>query len=271
MARARIVLCAVGPLALAFVSLAPSRAQATEVHQCVQAAEIGQRLRDKEMLKAARGEFITCASDACPAVVRQECVRWLADVDERLPRIVVRATDAASHDLSDVRVSIDGVLAQERLDGRRLEIDPGQHTLRFERGDRVGGARSAPIDKQILVREGEKNRFVDVVLDDGDKAARPEAPRAAGKPFPLLGAVFAGVAVLGGVGFAYFAASGQSDVDHLRTTCAPRCAPGDVDSAKTKILVANVSLGLGVLAAGAATYFFFFAPDPATVTVGARF
>jgi hypothetical protein len=243
MGRARTVPSAAGPLAsalaLALVSLAPSRAQATEVHQCVQAAEIGQRLRDKEMLKAARGEFITCASDACPAVVRQECVR---------------------------------VLAQERLDGRRLEIDPGQHTLRFERGDRAGVGRSAPIDKQILVREGEKNRFVDVVLDDGDKAAPPEAPRAAGKPFPLLGAVFAGVAVLGGVGFAYFAATGQSDVDHLRTTCAPRCAQGDVDSAKTKILVANVSLGLGVVAAGAATYFFFFfAPDPATVTVGARF
>jgi hypothetical protein len=247
--------------ALVVASLAAD-ARASEVHACVQAAEQGQRLRDKDQLKTARREFITCARDVCPAVVQKECVRWLADVDERLPRIVIRATDPAGQDVSDVRVSIDGEPAQERLDGRRLEIDPGQHLLRFER------AGAPPVDKQLVVREGEKNRFVDVVLEGKEAAAPPP-----GQPrrWPVLGTVLAGVAVLGGAAFGYFAASGQSDVDHLRATCAPRCAQGDVDSARTKIVVANVSLGVGVLAAGAATYFLFFAPEPGGVTVGGRF
>ncbi|HEY8077727.1 MAG TPA: hypothetical protein VIF62_26555, partial [Labilithrix sp.] len=154
---------------------------------------------------------------------------------------------------------------------RHLDLDPGPHTLRFERAGR------APREMKVLVREAERNRFVDVVLGDAPaaKPERPPAPTAEEKPFPVLGAVLAGVAVLGGATFAVLAASGSSDVSHLRSTCAPSCSASDVSSAKTKIIVADVALGVGILALAGAGYFLFIAPagpsGSAGVTVGSRF
>jgi hypothetical protein len=256
---------ALGCVALGVVLVAPRAAAApTDVHECVTAAERGQRLRDKLLLKPAQGEFISCARDVCPGPVKSECTKWLADVSDRIPSIVVRATDGAGHDVTDVRVFVDDAPAQERVDGRRLEIDPGPHRIRFERSS------FPPKTIEIVAREGEKNRFVDVAI--GAEAPPPPPPpppkRPHDRPFPVLGAVLAGVAVLGGASFAFFAATGQSDVDHLRATCAPRCAPSDVSSARTKIIVANVSLGVGIVAAVSAGYFLFVAPAPSADSAG---
>jgi hypothetical protein len=245
---------------------AAAAAAPSEVHECVAASEKGQRLRDKLQLKDAREQFLACARESCPGIVRTECSKWLADANDRLPNVVVRATDGAGHDVVDVKVFVDDALAQEKVDGRRLELDPGPHKLRFER------AGIAPKSVDIVAREGEKNRLVDVVLGDAT-AATPPTPPPKETPhessFPVVGAVLAGIAVLGGVGFAVLAASGQSDVDHLRSTCAPRCASSDVSSARTKIILANVSLGVGIVALAGAGYFFFLAPSASPSSAGA--
>lgn len=254
--------------AIALLLVTPAAAAPSEVHECVAASEKGQRLRDKLQLKDAREQFLACARESCPGVVRTECSKWLADANDRLPSVVVRATDGAGRDIVDVKVFVDDALAQEKVDGRRLELDPGPHKLRFERA----GTAGKTVD--IVAREGEKNRFVDVVLGEAaPPTTTPTVPPPKEKPhessFPVVGAVLAGVAVLGGVGFAVLAASGQSDVDHLRTTCAPRCASSDVSSAKTKIILANVSLGIGIVALAGAGYFFFLAPSASPSSAGA--
>ena len=55
-----------------------------------------------------------------------------------------------------------------------------------------------------------------------------------------------GMAVAGGGVFAYFATSAQSAAQSLRATCAPNCNPADVSAIRTKEIVANVALGVGL-------------------------
>ena len=57
-----------------------------------------------------------------------------ADVERRLPSIVVRATDG-HHDVVDGKVYLDKELVQDRVDGRRIELDPGPHIIRVVRAD----------------------------------------------------------------------------------------------------------------------------------------
>lgn len=155
----------------------------------------------------------------------------------------------------DVRVFVDGELVQQKLDGNRIEIDPGERTLRFERGS------EPPIAKRILAREGEHNRPIDVVLGEPEKPApkplKPEQPaKVTRHDTPIVPIVLAGVGLVGIGGFAFFAGTGKSDLDDLRSTCAPVCKQSDVDAAEQKILIGNISLGVGIVALGVAAVLF---------------
>jgi hypothetical protein len=71
--------------------------------------------------------------------------------------------------------------------------------------------------------------------------------------------------VLGGVGvaalgsFAAFGILGKNQLATLHETCGAThtCAEADVDAARTKLIVADVSLGVSVVALGVATVLFF--------------
>jgi hypothetical protein len=63
-----------------------------------------------------------------------------------------------------------------------------------------------------------------------------------------------GAAALGS--FAFFALTGKSDENDLRDSCSPNCPESDVDSVRTKYLVADISLGVGIASLGAATWLF---------------
>ncbi len=69
--------------------------------------------------------------------------------------------------------------------------------------------------------------------------------------------VLSGVGLLGGVGFAYFGLTAKSDLDDLRRTCAPTCGSSNLAAARQKALFADISLGVGVVALGAAAWVFF--------------
>jgi hypothetical protein len=49
---------------------------------------------------------------------------------------------------------------------------------------------------------------------------------------------------------------GKSQRDDLRDSCAPSCPEDDVGSVRTKLILADVSLGVGVVSLGVATYLF---------------
>jgi len=83
-------------------------------------------------------------------------------------------------------------------------------------------------------------------------AAEPVAPAVepAGRsrtiPLVLVGWVVIGVA-----GFAVFGALGRGEESDLKQDCAPQCSDQQVSSVRTKYLVGDISLGVGVLALAA--------------------
>lgn len=231
-------------LALSLGLVAPM-ARAETTHECVEAAHEGQRLRDGGKLSSARDAFLTCSVPACPSVVRESCERWLGEIEPRLPTIVVGARDDAGNDLYEVGVSIDGRELATRLDGRSIAVDPGPHELVFQ------AHGFAPVRQFIVAREGEKVRHV-VALFGASPPATREPPRRR-DPAPLVIAGAAGA--LGLSGFAVFGLWGSRDRDQLAETCAPTqtCRSADVRAARTKLIVADASLLVGIAGAGVFT------------------
>ncbi|MCC6646093.1 MAG: hypothetical protein IT374_11045 [Polyangiaceae bacterium] len=226
---------------------------------CVEAHGDGQAQRKAGKVLAARDRFLVCADEACPAVVRKECLAWAQEVDGEAASFVVDASldDAQT---SAVVVSIDGRIVARQLDGRPITADPGPHALRFE----TTGAPA--IEQQVTLLTGEKHRRLPVAFrrqpatpsPATTPSAAPDAPLVAVSPAPSRSAlplVFGGVGAVGVAGFAYFglaASRKKSDLDDRG--CKPACPRGDVDAVKRDYLFANVSLGVGVLGLGVATY-----------------
>jgi hypothetical protein len=242
-----------------------ARAQAQppgKAAECVAATERGQAKRDEGQLVASRAEFLACGGESCPAVVRRECVRWLAEVDARIPTLVVSVADSNGKDVAAAEVSLDGVRLPAAGLGRAFSLDPGPHVLR------VTGKKVDPIEERIVVRERERERVVKLVLRSLEPPpARPASglvtvPRK--RTVPALSWVLGGVAVLGGAGFAYFWARGMNEVSDLRGSCSPYCTASQIDDARSPLTVARISGGVGIAAALAAVTVYFLQPTTTT-------
>ena len=238
------------------LTLLTERAWADATHACVTDSYETQRLRDEGKLIEARTRALECSREACPQVIVSECVRWLSEIEARLPTVVLAVRDEERIDLPRARIFLDGTPLVNELDGRPVAVNPGAHTFRFEHDGRVA-ARS------VVVLEGEKNRILEVVLDSrgerGDARALSPTGRAAQRErAPLWPALLTGGIGIAGLGtFAFFGATGQVEKDRLAGGCAlsRTCNPDDVDSARTKLLVADIALGVSIVARGAAAYF----------------
>lgn len=232
----------------------PARADDV-THTCVQDAHEGQRARDAGRLREARDAFARCRADRCPAVVRESCEGWATEVEARLPGLVLGARDPAGADLTDVRVAMDGAPLAASLDGRAVDVDPGPHELSFEAPGRV------TVRLRVLVREGERVRSVVAVLPPRDAAPEPTPPRPSLVPLVVTGSV----AAAGFTTFAVLGLVGQGERRDLERTCATSrtCAPDDVTSARTKLLVADVGLVAGLAGAGAFAVFALLRPSSA--------
>lgn len=261
MRRPRLILLGLG---LGFLASSPGTARADRTDACIDASVRGQELRDQSKLVAARAAFLACGTLACPRLLRTECAGWLADVEARTPSIVIGATDEAGHDTAEVKVTLDGAPFLARLEGQATAIDPGAHVLRFERAGRP------VVEQNVILREGERRRAITVSfapspsLGRKDEPLAPAAPAAgAGLARPVAVAALGGLALASGVTFAVLGLGATSDAESLRATCAPACAVSDVDAVRRKEIGANVALGVGVLAAGAAAVLIFTWPAPA--------
>jgi hypothetical protein len=129
---------------------APARA---DVDACIHAANAGQKLRDSGSYLRAREQFIACAAAECPGEIRKGCVGWLAELEKITPTVVFAAR-SRGNEVSDVRVSVDGASLGERIDGKPVPLDPGEHRFRFERAD------EPPIEMTAVIVAGEKDRLI---------------------------------------------------------------------------------------------------------------
>ena len=240
--------------------LAPAAHAGETAEACAAASEAGQLLRMQARLKDARAQFMTCVKDECPGVVKKDCARFLADLDEAQPSIVLGARDQAG-DLVDVRVSFDDVRVTTRLDGKALTVDPGEHRLRFEADGHV------PAELTVVIRIGERNRLVSVVLPVAAAAtppAPPPPPRDRRSPAFALVMGGVGVAALGT--FAAFGLAARNDVQRLRDHCGTHCTDDEVSPARRKALIADVSLGVALVSLSLSTWAFVrLGDEPARV------
>lgn len=244
-------------IVLAIVVLAPyARA---DVDACVDGADRAQQLRDQGKLVRAREELIACAGAACPGAVAKQCAKWLHDVEEELPSVSLRVRSSKGTDIADVAVTLDGEARDGGLDGRPIVLDPGPHRFTLKSGD-------ASAEASIVVRAGERNRLVDVTLvvpETSVVVAPPPPPPVAEERsafrFPWTAGVFIGVAVASFVGTGVLVGVANSDVVTLRSSCAPTCAASDVDSARAKLVAANVTFGVGIASVALATIFLVVA------------
>lgn len=260
MAPRRLLSALIGA-ALVAAPLANAQAAPTDSEVCASAAEEAQNLKKDGKLTAAREKLIVCARPVCPAFVKNDCTKWLDDVEKSLPSVVIKAVDGKGKDLTQVRVTVDGTVVTNKLDGRAILVDPGEHQVKYE------SEGAAPVTDTVLVRQGEVNRILSVTFGAAAPAApaapppgpaapqpEPERPASGGKSVPTASWILGGAGLVAvGVG-AVFWASGKGDHSDMESGCAKTqtCPKEDVDAAKTKLMIGDVAVGVGVVAIGAA-------------------
>lgn len=241
---------------------------------CITAHAAGQREAKAGHLRLATQLYTTCGSDeTCPSQLLQECAELLRSVQQTMPTVIFMVIDEKGEDVSAVKVFSTDELIVDGLDGRAVQIDPGKHRLRLL-------LRSGEVlNSDVLIREGEKNRLIQVSVKGTHEEPVPGPERRATKPAPApspppavassvapaeqrtLPAVFwlaSGAAVVGlGVGTT-FAILGKSEKNTL-SDCAPYCGAdmrGTYDNLKRDYLVADIGFVSSAVATGVATWLF---------------
>jgi hypothetical protein len=237
-------------------TLAPASAQADDKAACLAAASTGQSLRDQGKLVEAREQFRRCAAQGCPQMVVQDCGTWLSDLEKNLPTVVVTAKDGSGNDLVDVKVTLDGQPLLTKLTGEAIPLDPGPHSFHFET------ATGTRVDRQVLVKQGDKNQEVAAVLGAPPAAPAPVAPASSSSsatPAPAspasspssawrtTGWVLGGLGVVGmGIG-TVFGIISMNDKNSAHCDSNNFCDPGPLDSGRSAATGADV----GFIAGGA--------------------
>jgi hypothetical protein len=247
-------------LAVSSVLVLPANARAAppEKTACAAAYERSQELRASGKMRAAQETLVQCADPACPGFIQTDCTQWLVEVQRDTPTVVFAARDQRGEETVHVTISVDGAVLVTELDGQAVALDPGLHTFRFE----LPGA--APVEQKYLIRQGQKARVIEASfaprggdLPDSSpyvgpppavavSVSEPEAPPANKAPLRPYAYIAGGIGVAGVVGFAVLGAVGKSREHHLRDTCGDTCNPSDVDAVRTKYILADISLGVGI-------------------------
>jgi hypothetical protein len=238
-----------------------SVAAAAESTTCTDSYEKAQEEKVAGHLNAALVHLKNCIAPSCPKFVRDDCVRWMDQTESALPTVVF-AVRREGKDLTDVQVSCDGKPLLSSLDGKAVPVDPGLHDFRFN----VPGRD--PVQRQTIVREGERNRIIEVEFGsprqvdvspkstadaDAGLLAKPGERGVVARYLPYG---MAGLAALGAAGFALFAIEGSNQKGELERSCSPYCRASQVDDVKTKYVLADTCLAVGIVSAGVATYLF---------------
>jgi len=238
---------------------APAEAAPEDRELCASTALDAQASRDEGKYRRAREQLLVCARDVCPAPIKRDCLDWLSQLENIAPTVVFTAKDGAK-DVVDAKVYVDGALVTEHLDGKPIPMDLGQHVFKFDYNGQIK-------EETVVIGAGQKGRNIGFTFGSSAPAGgstssgnpeRGEGGSERGSIVPAIVVGSIGVVALGS--WAIFGLGGTSDVDTLQK-CRPRCAEEDVDSARTKLIIADISLGVGLVALGVATYMFLTRPQ----------
>jgi hypothetical protein len=229
--------------------------------ECIQAATDGQTLRRNEKLLDARQQMLLCSRPVCPEIVRTHCARWLAEIEQSTPSLIVRAQDSTGADLPDAKLTVDGQAAP--LGGKPLMLDPGNHVVVIEM---TNGSRT---ETKVVLQPGELSRELVVQLPHSLPAPKPLAPSEAA-PTPdgpvrtaafhdrAAGRIPAGAWILAGVGAVglglggYFYYQANNQFSQLLQACSPHCTVQQTAEGRNDLAVSQVSFVAGGAALAAA-------------------
>jgi hypothetical protein len=257
-----IGLWALGFLCVAIASQPTARADSSKA--CAEAYEKAQEERKAGHITAAIEQLTRCAAQECPSFVRKDCIQWMTDAESTQPTVVF-AVHRDGVEVTEVQVLMDGRVLARAIDGKAVALDPGPHLFSFRAPD---GTFS---ERRFIIREGERNRLIEIELVAKAPARVPspqvevpaqnvEPPRDDPKSVPpgrsWLPYGLAGVGALGISGFAAFGIWGRSQKNHLESTCSPFCQSSQVDEVRTKYIMADTCLAVGLVSLGFAVYYF---------------
>jgi hypothetical protein len=240
-------------LALAVIfAAAPAAADA---QSCIAQNDDAYRLRSEGRLLAAREKLAACASADCPQIIAKECSRLLDTVTRDIPSVVLRVRNSRGADATNFELTVDGRPSDAARRGLPLSLDPGPHRFR------VRFANGAELEHEVVLVVGEQRR--EVVLDAPRSNEAEDSTDRATSSTPWTFYALAGTGVVALGSFTLFALRGRDKENDLETGCAPLCAQDDIDAMRRDYLIADISLGLGILALGAAGFVLMDAQDEA--------
>jgi hypothetical protein len=267
----------------ALLATLPAGADPTK-HECVAANDAGQELRRAGKLHEARARYASCVATSCPRLVRADCAKRLDEVEKALPTIVFEVKDGAGADVTDVRVAMDGTAFADRLAGTAIAVDPGDHRFLFQ-------AEGMPdTEREIVVRESEKNRHERVVLaarerlpgDSSQRTAqttaevapqRTAADAQRGRGQRVSGLVLAGAGAVGLVVGGAFGLVASSTYDRASPGCRAQTSgcslsdQSDSTTAHAQALVSTVGFVAGGVLLATGMVLYLAAPKGGLVAV----
>ena len=259
---------ALGFATAALIAIAPRASFADdasipdETRECAAAYEMTQRQQQKSELIDALESAERCARPSCPALLKDECVKWAADLRPKLPSLVVRVRGADGCAQTSAKLDVDGNTRKHpRLDA--LLVDPGVHEVKVT--DPVSHETKT---QRINFAPGER-RDIDVDFASSEVVcADGSVQTPVGRVSKLtlaLGAAGAGL-VLAGATVGLIGASKRADLDE----CRPGCSRERIDEVRPFFLVGDTLAGFGLLALGAAVVTYFAADSKVAASAGPR-
>lgn len=216
--------------------------------ECVAAYKDGQLHRKNGELIEARASLRICSATACPDVLRRDCVPWLAQVSSSIPSLLVSVSGSDGRAIVAPNISLDAQAVTPSSDGS-IETDPGAHLLHVEADGYQATAQA------VKLRAGDRGTKILITLAPIPKPVVPSS-----RPLPIAAIAFTAVGLAGVASFATFGLIGDAAKSGLEA-CKPACAPSRVDEVKRDYVIADVSLGVGAIFLGLATYSFLTRSD----------
>ncbi len=227
--------------------------------ECLAATESSVKLGNDHKLRAERAQLLVCSAASCPKDIRKDCASQVEAVSAQIPTIIFDAKDASGADINAVKVTMDGEVLAERLEGTALSIDPGEHAFAFET------AGQPLVTRKLTIQQAQKDRHERITFGTIPPAPSPNtvptpsvqestsepvaAPISHGRR--TAGWVIGSVGLAGlGAGIALWAiASGKRSDCNSRGGCPTTT---DLDNYNSATSLLNASYGL-LIGGGVAT------------------
>lgn len=229
----------------------PDASETQAPEQCIGQHRSGQLARREHDLKRAH-ELLSACSERCPDAIQQECVALKKDVQEELPKVVLKMLGADGKPLAGLQLTIDGKPVVVPENGI-VTVNPGLRALRVV----VDGG--ATHEAQKLLSVGSQIEFPASVAPP--PVAAPETPAEDGPTFlseiPVASWAM-GTVGLGAVGFGVYSLVASKSAED----CAPSCTDEQVDDINSQHTVGVITtIAGGVLLGGAGAYWYFTRPN----------